>query len=823
MLSVSLGFVQAQLDRENPKTYILKGLTVEGTEYSDKNAIISISGLAVGEQITVPGLQVSEVLKRLWNENLFADVQVRVDTIQGKDIFLRIEVKERPRISQFSFEGISKGHAEDLREKINFIRGTILTESKEKSAKRIIRNFYVEKGHYNVEIDIISQQDKILKNGVAVNIKVDKGPKIRIKDLIIHNNTAYSDKKIRKKLKKIHQKAWWRFYARSKYFPKEFEEAKGGLISFYNEGGYRDAIISTDTVYRVDDKHVAVEMDIYEGILYYHRNVSWSGNFKYNSDALGKFLRINKGDIYSKATIDQRLFGDPNGGDVSSLYLDDGYLFFNLDPVEVAIVGDSIDLEMRISEGPQATVRKVPIHGNTKTSDFVIRREIRTTPGDKFRRSAIIRSQREILALNYFDQETLGVDPIPNQATGTVDIKYTVEERPSDQLQLQGGWGGQLRDPQTNQIIAGGFVGTVQLAFNNFAAKRMFDPGTWRPVPSGDGQKLSLSFQMNGVGYKNFSISFLEPWLGGKKPTSLGVSTSYLLFQNVRTNYRNNIFNVSVDLGKQLQFPDDFFTARYSIAYKYYDILQPGNVFRAFIGEDVAYVNSLSFRYSLDRSSVDAPIYPRSGSIMNLSVEATPPWSVFKEDQDFSDLSPQDKFNLLEFHKWQFNSNWFFNIVGDMVLNAKIEAGYLGAYNTNLGISPFERFFLGGSGMVGNGLWGLDGRDIVPLRGYDDATIDNNQQGYPIYNRFIMELRYPISLNQSAPIWMQAFLEAGNGYQTFREYNPFNLRRAGGAGLRVMLPMVGLLGLDWAYGFDLDGDNNEISGSQFHFVIGQQF
>ncbi|MEL6254607.1 MAG: outer membrane protein assembly factor BamA [Bacteroidota bacterium] len=823
MLGMSFGITQAQLDRENPKTYILKGLEVEGSEYSDKNAIISISGLVVGEQITVPGLQVSEVLKRLWKENLFADVKVRVDKIEGPNIFLTIEVKERPRISQFSFEGISKGHAEDLREKINFIRGTILTESKEKSAKRIIRNFYVEKGHYNVAVDIISQADKILKNGVTVNIKVDKGPKIRIKELNFENNTAFEDPKLRKKLKKIHQKTWWRFWARSKYFPKQFEESKAGLIEFYNEGGFRDAIVLSDTVYRVDDKHVNVTLNMYEGIRYYHRNISWSGNFKYNSDILGQFLRIKKGDIYSKAAIDRRLFGDPQGGDVSSLYLDDGYLFFNLDPVEVAIVGDSIDLEMRISEGPQATIRKVPIHGNSKTSDFVIRREIRTTPGDKFRRRDIIRSQREILALNYFDQETLGVDPIPNQATGTVDIKYTVEERPSDQLQLQGGWGGQLRDPQTNQIIAGGFVGTVQLAFNNFAAKRILQPGAWRPVPSGDGQKLSLSFQMNGVGYKNFSISFLEPWLGGKKPTSLGVSTSYLLFQNVRTNYRNNIFNISVDLGKQLQFPDDFFTARYSIAYKYYDILQPGNVFRAFVGEDVAYVNSLSFRYSLDRSSVDAPIYPRSGSIMNLSVEATPPWSIFKDDQDFTDLSPQEKFNLLEFHKWQFNSNWFFNIVGDMVLNAKIEAGYLGAYNENLGISPFERFFLGGSGMVGNGLWGLDGRDIVPLRGYDDATINNGNNGYPIYNRFIMELRYPISLNQSAPIWMQAFLEAGNGYGNFREYNPFKLRRAAGAGLRVMLPMVGLLGLDWAYGFDLDGNNQEISAGQFHFVIGQQF
>ena len=514
--------LQAQFDYENPKTYILGGIEVEGAEYSDKNTIISLSGLVVGEPVTVPGMQISDVIKRLWRENIFSDVNVEAVNITADKIFLKIGVVERPRISQFSFEGISKSHADDLREQINFIRGTILTESKEKSAKRIIRNFYVEKGFFNVSADIVSEPDKILKNGVMVNIKVDKGPRIRIKELRIKDNEAFTDNKVRKKLKKVHQKTWWRFWARSKYFPKQFDEAKGELITFYNDNGYRDAIVESDTVYTYDDKHVIVELDMYEGIKYYHRNIAWSGNFKYNSELLASALGIKKGDVYSKTKIDQRLFGDPNGSDVSSLYLDDGYLFFNLDPVEVAIEGDSIDLEMRIMEGPQASVRKVPIQGNTKTSDNVIRREIRVAPGQKFSRSGIIRSQREILALNYFDQEKLGVNPKPNENSGTVDIEFSVEERPSDQLQLQGGWGGQLRDPQTGQVIAGGFVGTVQLAFNNFASSRMLQAKSWRPVPSGDGQKVSLAFQMNGVGYKNFSISFLEPWLGGKKPNSLG-------------------------------------------------------------------------------------------------------------------------------------------------------------------------------------------------------------------------------------------------------------------------------------------------------------
>ncbi|MEM7656536.1 MAG: POTRA domain-containing protein, partial [Bacteroidota bacterium] len=426
--------------QQQSKTYVLAGLEVEGTQYSDKTTVISQSGLVVGQTVTVPGYQISDVIKRLWNENIFSDISIRADNVVGDKIFLVIEVKERPRISQFSFQGISKSQADDLREKINFIRGTILTESKQQSAKRIIRNFYVEKGFYDVSADIQEEPDKILKNGVVVNIKVNKGNRIGIKQIITEGNTIYTDKKVRRKLKKFHQRAFWRFWARSKYVPKQFQEAKAGLIAAYNEAGYRDATIESDTVYQIDEKNVIVRMEIEEGQRYYHRDIEWAGNFKYNSEFLNAVLGIKKGDVYSKERIQKRLFGDPNGSDLSSLYLDDGYLFFNLDPVEVAVEGDSIDLEMRIYEGIQATIRKVPIAGNTKTSENVIRREMRTDPGSKFSRRDIIRTQRQILALNYFDQEKLGVNPTPNQNNGTVDINYSVEERASDQLQLQGGW-----------------------------------------------------------------------------------------------------------------------------------------------------------------------------------------------------------------------------------------------------------------------------------------------------------------------------------------------------------------------------------------------
>ncbi|MDX1907773.1 MAG: outer membrane protein assembly factor BamA [Bacteroidia bacterium] len=831
LLLGSLAAAQAQPLPKDGNVYILSGLEVTGAEFSDKSTIISLSGLIIGEPITIPGIDITDALKRLWKEDIFADLAIKVDNIIGNKIFLVIEVKERPRISQFTFTGISKSQADELREKINFIRGTILTDSKRTSAERIIRNFYIEKGFLNVAVDITADPDVVLKNGVIVTIQVKKNERVKIDEINLVGNEAFPDMKVKRKLKKFYEKKFYRFWAPSKYIPKQYETAKTELITAYNDAGYRDARVIRDTMYSVGDKLVRVEMQIEEGRQYFHRAINWSGNYQYNSEQLQQVLGIKKGDTYSKSKIDKRLFGDPNGSDVSSLYLDDGYLFFNLDPVEALVEGDSIDLEMRVVEGPQATIRKVIIEGNTKTSENVIRRELRTMPGNKFSRSEILRSQRQVLALNYFDQEKLGVSPIPDPASGTVDIKYTVVERPSDQLQLQGGWSGRQYSPlDPSQLLFGGFIGTVQLGFNNFAARRAFQPGAWRPVPSGDGQRLSLAIQLNGANFQNYSFTFMEPWLGGKKPNSLGVSASYLRFQNPSVNtsaFKMAITNVTLDYGRQLKFPDDFFTSRTTLGYKYYDITNPTN--RGFVGfenEEFAYVNVFTLRQSFDRASLDAPIYPRSGSLMSFSVEATPPYSaIFYPNRDFSDLSGSKKYNLLEYHKWRFNSNWVFRIAGDLVLSTKIEAGFLGAYNPEIGIPPFERYLLGGSGLQGGSFNQVfTGNEILPLRGYENNSLTNNGAGYPIYNRFVTELRYPISLNQSAPVWVQAFLEGGNGYKNFRQYNPFDLRRAAGGGLRVMLPMVGLLGLDWAYGFDGANDNSgAVSGSQFHFILGQNF
>ena len=842
LLGLQLGGKGQETEQGTEKRipYLIADIEVIGAEYSDENAILNFSGLAVGNSVTLisrtlpdgekllGGQAIADVVKRLWRENIFSDIEVRAKEIAGTTVKLEIEVTERPRIASIEFKGISKTQAEDLKEKINFIRGTILTESKEQTAKRIIRNFYVEKGFFNIGVDINEEPDKVIKNGVTVKIDVKKGKRAKIDEILVDGNESFSDKKVKRLLKKINEKQIWRFWARSKYVPKIFREAKDNLILAYNDDGYRDAKIQFDTVEVLDNKSLRLKLDVYEGQQYYFRDLVWSGNLKYNSFILSNKLGIEKGDVYSESLLQKRLNGDPQGSDVSSLYLDDGYLFFQVNPVEVAVDGDSIDLELRIIEGPQSTIRKVIVNGNDKTSDYVIVRELRSSPGQKFSRTNLIRSQREIINLGYFDQENLGVEPLPNQATGTVDIVYNVTERSSDQLQLQGGWGQRFRDGAGN-VIGGGFIGTVQLAFNNFSSKRIFQPKAWRPVPSGDGQKVNLAVQINGLGYKNFSLSFLEPWLGGKKPNSLGVSASYFIFQNgsiFTQTFRNAILSTSVDFRQRLKFPDDFFTLNSSINYKYYDIENPsrvnGGIFQGFENDNKAFINVLTLKETLGRSSVDAVIYPRSGSIMSLSVEATPPYSLFTDKSNLYDTnSDADRFQFLEYHKWEFSSNWFFNIIGDMVFSAKIESGFLGSYDKRLGLSPFERYFLGGSGM--NAGFGFDGRRIIPLRGYDDFSITDNGNGYPIYNRFVMELRQPLSLNQSSPIWMLGFLEGGNGYTSIRKYNPFDLKRAAGVGLRVMLPMVGLLGLDWAYGFDRLNGVNEISGSQFHFILGQQF
>lgn len=818
------------LDIANPKTFYIGGIEVKGAEYTDANTIISVSGLAVGDKITLPGSQTGESIRKLWKQNIFSDVNLSADKFVKEYVFITIFVKERPRISQFSFSGISKSQGDDLREKINFIRGSILTESKVQSAKRIIKNHFMEKGFFNTKVEITAKPDPVLKNGSWVEINVDRGKHIKIHEIVSENNLAFNDKKFVRKLKGTHVKRWWRLWAKSKYVPKDFDKSKDALMAAYNAEGYRDARIELDTVYAFDPKTVDVKLKMYEGKKYYFRNITWVGNYKYNSEQLKTVLGIKRGDVYNQQRLEKRLNGDPQGGDVSSLYLDDGFLFYRVEPNEVNIEGDSIDLEMRMFEGPRATIRKVWVEGNNKTSDYVILRELRTYPGEKFRRSDLIRSVREITNLGYFDQEKVNCIPIPNAETGTVDLKYIVEEKPSDQLQLQGGWGARLRN-SAGQPIGSGFQGTLMVTFNNFSTRRFLDKKAWQPVPSGDGQKVSLAVQTS-IGYQVYSASFVEPWLGGRKPNSLGISTSYSVFTyGLASNggYKNRIFNTAIDYGKRLKFPDDFFQSYISLNYKYFDITNPTQIFPSFAGETKAYVNNLSLKYTLSRVSIDAPLYPRSDSNMNFSVELSPPYSLFTPNKNYEKMSIAEKTNLLEFHRWRFSSDWYFKIVGNLVLRTKVDAGFLGAYNTRLGISPLLRYYMGGSGMLGMYGGMYDGREVLALRGYKDLAISGSGGvGSAIFNKVSMELRYPITLNQSAPIWLLGFAEAGNGFQNVKSYNPFKLYRSCGAGVRVMLPMVGLLGLDWGYGFDNYGELNgatgtRLNGSQFHFILGQNF
>ena len=826
----------AQVDYDGPQTYKIAGINIEGAEFTDKTSVMLYSGLTPGDEVTIPGPEITEAVKKLWKQGVYSDIEISIDNIAGDKIYLNVRVGERPRIARFAFKGVTNSQANDIREKIMFIRGTIWTQEKERRAKRIIRNYFIEKGFYATQVNINADEYAYMENGVEIRIAVDKGRRIKINKIRIEGNQEFADAKLKRKMKEIKEKAFWRVWARSKYLPKKFEESKDNLVAFYNENGYRNMRIVSDTIYNVDNRNVEVSMNIFEGDQFFFRDITWVGNYKYSDDTLTQVLGIRKGDSYNSTLLQQRLSGDPNQQDVSSLYLDDGYLFYNADPVEILVEGDSIDLEMRMNEGPQATIRKIIIEGNTKTSDYVILRELRTVPGQKFSRADLIRSQREILNLGYFNQETLNVLPIPDPANGTVDIKYVVEEKPSDQLQVQGGWGGRVRDPITNEVIGGGFVGTVNLAFNNFSTKRFFKKEAWNPVPSGDGQKLSLAVQMNGVGWQNYSVSFLEPWLGGKKPNSLGASVYYSVNSSRNTNFRMNTLGSSVDFGKRMKFPDDFFRSFTSLGYKFYDI-QNGTSFLRDLGFDNGSVNIISLTQTFDRTNLDAPMFPRSGAAINFAVSATPPYSLFPgrksayQDATSEAEKFQAMYKLLEYHKWTFSATWYKQVWKDLVIRPKIQMGYLGTYSKDYILSPFERFNLGGSGF---GAFNFFGQDFVSLRGYqnnsvgpvvqsDDGT--RNLVGGAIYNKYSLELRYPINLSEAAPIWVLGFMEAGNSWLNFKDYKPFELKRSMGLGIRVVLPMVGLLGVDWAWGFDNANALNPAlrSGSQFHFVIGQEF
>jgi outer membrane protein insertion porin family len=803
------------IDYSNPKEYRIGGVTVTGAEHLDKNVLIMLSGFVVGDKITLPSEKISEAIKNLWKQGLFADVAISITKITADNVFLDIHVEERPRLSKFSFKGIRKHEADDLRDKIKLMKGKVVTDNLILTTQNKIKEHFVDNGFLNAEVDVRQRNDSSQQNSVILLIDIKKHKKVKIKDIIIEGNTALKAGKLRRAMKDTKQKRWYTIFNSSKYLEENFEKDKEKLLAKYYAKGYRDAKIVRDSVYPAEKKNrLNILISIEEGHKYYFRNISWLGNTKHSSAELSNVLGIKKGDVFDQTKLETRLMMNQDGRDVSSLYMDDGYLFFQVNPVEVLVENDSIDYEMRIYEGKQARINKVTVIGNTKTNDRVIMREIRTKPGQLFSRADIIRTQRELAQLRYFNPEKLAVNPTPNPAEGTVDIEYTVEESPSDQLELSGGWGG------------GRVVGTLGVSFNNFSARNLFKGSAWRPLPAGDGQSLTLRAQSNGLYYQSVNGSFVEPWLGGKKPNSLSVSSYYSVFSNGEKASSGNqrslkIIGTSVGLGKRLKVPDDFFTLYQDVSYQHYIV----NNYAAFYIFNKGKSNNLSYRFNLSRNSIDQPIFPKTGSQVTFSVQLTPPYSLFKEDSiggkpDYSVMTTQDKYRWIEYHKWKFTTQWFTPIVGKtrpLVLMAKAGFGFLGYYNKNLGAPPFERFYLGGSGLTGYSQ--LDGREIIALRGYSDGKMSPDV-GAAYITKYTAELRYPVSLNPSATVYGLAFVEAGNSWETFKNYNPFDVKRSTGVGVRVYLPMFGLLGLDYGWRLDDSPYDLRMEKSQFHFTIG---
>ncbi len=835
----ALPFAEAQTPVSEAEEFTIGGIDVEGVEFTEPNAVIAVSGLAVDQKIRFPGTEVPDAIRALWRLRLFTDVEVYVSKQIEDVVFLVIVVKERPRMSRYSYKGVRKSLHDDLNDEVQrFIqRGGIVTESVKLNTQNALKDFFIERSFQDVEVDVIEIPDSTMFNSVRLVYDIDIKKKIRIGEITIDGNEALSDKKIRRLMKNTKRKKNW--FKPSKLVDEDFEEDKRTVIARYNKLGYRDAQIMKDSVFRVGNK-LYIDMSLREAQQYYFRDISWRGNSIYTTERLREVLGIEAGDIYNEELLETRLRFSQDGRDVSSLYLDNGYLFFRVDPVETTIEGDSIDMEIRIFEGPQATIDKVTIAGNDRTHEHVIRRELRTKPGQKFSRSDIIRSQREIIALGYFNQENLGINTPVNQQRGTVDIEYVVEERPSDQLELSAGWGGQGR----------GVIGTLGVTFNNFSLRNLFDLESWSPLPQGDGQRLSLRAQTNGKFFQSYNMSLTEPWLGGKKPNSFTVAAFHSRSTNgaprfsgdkaqgiLNPSYRRlAITGLSVGLGTRLKKPDDFFVSNTTLSYQNIDLRN----WQGFILEEtqspiyVGTYHNLSLNQTLARNSIDSPIFPTSGSKFSLSAQLTLPYSLFKKENSWKldseeasrlvdeengnlqdagftmmteaqgetfirDQENSRKYKLVEYHKWRFNAEWYSKIYGKFVVKASAKIGMIGGYNRDIGTTPFERFELGGDGIAN---YNIEGKDIISLRGYEETQLSGNQYGATVFDKFALELRYPLSLNPSATIFVLGFVEGGNAWTNFRDFNPLDMRRSTGVGLRVFLPMFGMLGFDYGIGFD---------------------
>lgn len=798
------------IDYTNPKQFEIGGVTTTGVEYLDNNVLVRLAGLTVGDTIKVPGEKFSKAIQNLWNQGLFSEIKIEVTKIAGNKIFLNIDLKEKPRMQKFSFAGVKRAEADNLRDKIKLSKGDVVSDNLIINTSNIIKNYFVDKGFLNCEVNISQIQDPVNARSVELKITIKKGKKVKIHQINIEGNQFLSDGKIRRKMKETKQQTWYNVFKTSKFLDDEYKNDKIKVIEKYNTLGYRDAKIVKDSVYKFDDRSINIDITIEEGKKYFFRNINWIGNTKHTNEELSSILRIKRGSVYNQELLESNLYMSKDGRDITALYMDDGYLFFSVTPVEVAVENDSIDLELRIYEGKQATINKVTVVGNTKTNDHVVMREIRTKPGQLFNRSDIMRSQRELSQLRFFNAEKMNVNPKPNPANGTVDLEYLVEETSSDQVELSGGWGG------------GRVVGTIGVTFNNFSVRNIFNKNAWKPLPSGDGQQFSVRAQSNGLYYQSINASFTEPWLGGKRPNSFSTSVYYSVQSNglkLSDTLRESIVikGITFGLGKRLAWPDDYFTLYNELSFQNYHL----NNFNSTFTFNNGYSNNFSYSVVFGRNSIDAPIYPRSGSSISLKVTLTPPYSLFRK-VDYDTLTQQERFKWVEYHKWKFSASWYTKLIENLVLNTRMQYGFLGMYNSNVGLAPFERFYVGGDGLTG---YALDGREIIALRGYSNNSLTPRTSmgmvGGAIYDKYTMEVRYPISLNPMATIYVLGFAEAGNSWMGFKEFNPFQIKKSAGAGVRLFLPMFGQLGLDWGYGFDEVPGLSGANKSQFHFSIGQ--
>ncbi len=807
-----------------PKKYEIGGITISGTKYLNTNTILSISGLKVGDTINVPGAKISDAINNLWNQKLFSDINIRIEKKIDNLIFLNINLSENKRLSKFNFVGkIKKSDVTSLKEELKLMRGKVLTENLINNSIEIIKEYYIEKGFYSAKINYKLTVDTTTQNSENLTFIVDAGKKIKIDKIIVNgrkkipnNNTsllnrkdtiyALSDKKIRRLMKETKEKNFWRIFKVSKFIKENYEDDKKNIIAEYNKLGYRDARIISDSFY-VNKNLITLELNLEEGEKYKFGDISFVGNKIYSDKELNQILKIKQNDIFNQSILDQKIFGSEKGVDISSLYLDDGYLFFNATPIEKNVSDNIIDLEIRIYEGEQARINRVSIKGNTKTNDHVIMREIRTKPGNLFKRSEIMRTQRELAQLQYFDPESFDVKIDPDPSKNKVDITYILAEKSSDQIQLQGGWG------------AGRVVGSLGLTFNNFSTKNIFNKKSWDPLPSGDGQRLSLTASSNGIYYQQYRMSFVEPWLGNKKPNSLSVSLYKSITSNGQTGENRQAVELTgftIGLGQRLKYPDDYFTIYNGINFQQYELINS----QSFFSFSNGFSNNINYEVRLGRNSIDQLVFPRSGSNFSLSLKLTPPYSMF-EKKDYNSIRDQEKFKWIEYYKWNFKSAWYSSFTEKLVLNTKLEMGLLGAYNNQLGIAPFERFYVGGDGLSGMGMV-YDGRELISLRGYQNNSV-SSETGASIYNKYVTELRYAISLNPASTVYILGFLEAGNAWDKFDDFNPFSVKRSAGIGVRIMLPMIGMMGVDYGWGFDDIPAIPNANGGQFHFSMGQQF